>query len=104
MAANPRPATEKPIVLSHLHLILLVALSTLLITTLVAVVSLIFLNLDIPGISALRHYQPPVTSEIYDRHNNLCARVFEENRYLIPLAQMPRLAAGNCWPWATRFG
>lgn len=49
----------------------------------------IFVTLDIPDIRTLSGYKPPVTSIIYDDQGAVIARIFQENRLVVPLNQMP---------------
>lgn len=45
-------------------------------------------SLDIPDLRTIANYQPRQASEIYDRRGQVVARVFAENRTVIPLSQM----------------
>ena len=51
----------------------------------------IFISLDIPAISSLKHYQPATASIIYDSAKQPITYVSRENRTLVPLSAMPEL-------------
>ncbi len=51
----------------------------------------IFVSLDIPAISSLKHYQPATASIIYDSAKQPITYVSRENRTLVPLSAMPEL-------------
>jgi penicillin-binding protein 1A len=76
---------------SHLHLIaLLMAVSSLL-TCFIGSLLYFFVSLDIPDITSLKKYRPPVTSFILDAEGEVVDRLFEQNRILVQYDQMPDL-------------
>ncbi len=57
----------------------------------IGVLLYLFVTLDLPSLGSLKHYRPPVTAEILDRHGEVVERLSSCNRYLIPFASMPPL-------------
>lgn len=76
---------------NHLHLIFLLLLNSILLTFFIGVVLFFYIKLDIPDISSLSSYRPPVASTILDNHNEPVDRVFTDFRYVVPLSRMPDL-------------
>jgi len=73
------------------HIVVVLAVATLILTAACGSLLVVLIALRLPDLSSVAHYQPPQTTRIYDRHGNLIARVFEENRIVIPLSAMPDL-------------
>ncbi len=46
---------------------------------------------NLPAISSLKDYKPPVISTVYSDNNQVIAEFFKERRIVIPLSQMPPL-------------
>jgi penicillin-binding protein 1A len=44
---------------------------------------------DLPGISRLEEYRPPVVTSLYSADNQKIAEFYKERRFVIPLSQMP---------------
>jgi penicillin-binding protein 1A len=61
-----------------------------LVTAILAVVGLfIYLGQDLPRISALTDYRPPIITAVYSDDNRKIGEFYKERRILLPLAQMP---------------
>ncbi len=46
---------------------------------------------DLPTVHALKHYQPPQNTVIYDRQGRQIAALYSERRTVVPLETMPRV-------------
>lgn len=44
---------------------------------------------ELPDLDALEHYEPAVTSKVFDRNGNLVARFYEERRTVVPVEKIP---------------
>ncbi|MGV1098420.1 penicillin-binding protein 1A [Thiovibrio sp. JS02] len=51
----------------------------------------LFISLNIPAISSLSNYRPATSSYIYDAARRPVARLFRQNRTVVPLSRMPPL-------------
>ncbi len=76
---------------THVHLIVYLMTISGLLTIFIGAILFLFISLDIPDISSLESYRPPVTSLILDDHGNVIDRIFKQNRYVVPLSLMPDL-------------
>ena len=63
----------------------------LLLTFFIGTLLVAFKALDIPAINSVSQYSPLQATEILDRRNKVMARIFIENRTLVPLEKMPDL-------------
>lgn len=91
-AAGPAPAkprAKKPYGARHIVGGLL--LLCLLLTAFLGSLLFALVSLDIPELTSVAHYRPPQASLVYDRQGAIVARIFEENRTVIPLSEMPEL-------------
>ena len=52
------------------------------------------LSADLPGTDEIIHHKPSLTTVLYDRHGEVIARLYEENRKWVPLEQIS--------PWMTQ--
>jgi penicillin-binding protein 1A len=52
----------------------------------------VYFSRDLPPVDALRDYEPPQTTRVYDRHGEIIGEIFNERRTVIPLDQIPRHA------------
>jgi len=50
-----------------------------------------YLSRDLPKISSLRDYRPPVITTVYSDDNRKIAEFYKERRIITPLSQMPRM-------------
>ena len=76
---------------NHLHgMVFLLSLSFLF-TMGIGVLLFLFIALDIPTLSSLKNYQPPVASRILAGNGELVARVCRQNRIVVPFSAMPDL-------------
>lgn len=67
----------------------------LLLTLFLGSLLMALVGLEIPDISSVANYKPPQTTIIYDRHNKVVDRVYQQNRTVISLEQMnPLLPKG----------
>lgn len=57
----------------------------------IAAVLTLFVSLQIPPIRTLADYRPPLTTLILDRKGAVVDRIFQENRYLVSLSDLPEL-------------
>jgi len=86
----PPPHNHRaPWIWTHTHFNIFVLSIALLLTLFIGSILYIFVTLDIPDIRTLSGYKPPVTSIIYDDRETVIARIFLENRLVVPLAEMP---------------
>lgn len=76
---------------SEKHIIWFLVLLSLLLTLFLGLLLFALVTLRIPDLSSVAHYQPAQASVIYDRHSRIVARIFDENRTVIPLSAMPDL-------------
>ena len=91
---DPRPAPARPgpkKTYGTRHIVGYIALLGLLLTVFLGSLLLTLVSLDIPDLTSVAHYQPPQASLIFDRRGTIVARVFDENRTVIPLSAMPEL-------------
>lgn len=91
---EPRPgssAERRQSICRARHIVVVLAVATLVLTAACGSLLVALIALRLPDLSSVAHYQPPQTTRIYDRHGNLIASVFEENRIVIPLSAMPDL-------------
>lgn len=49
------------------------------------------LTRDLPGVEALKNYQPPVTTRVYSGNGTLLGEYARERRFFIPIAFVPKL-------------
>ena len=49
------------------------------------------LNMDLPGIDALKDYRPSIASRVYDENNELIDEFFLEDRKLVHIAEVPKI-------------
>jgi len=63
----------------------------LLLTFFIGTLLVAFKALDLPAINSVSQYSPLQATEILDRRNKVMARIFIENRTLVPLEKMPDL-------------
>lgn len=47
------------------------------------------LSRELPDLSSMADYQPPVTSKVFDANGNLVARFYEERRTVVPIERVP---------------
>jgi penicillin-binding protein 1A len=47
------------------------------------------LSTELPDLEALKTYDPPTTSRVFDRNGNLVARFYEERRSVVPIDKIP---------------
>ena len=50
-----------------------------------------YLNENLPKISSLKDYQPPVITTIYSDDNRKIGEFYKERRIVIPLTQIPKM-------------
>jgi penicillin-binding protein 1A len=51
---------------------------------------LIVLSRQLPDLTSMADYKPPVTSKVFDQNGNLVARFYEERRTVVPVEQIPK--------------
>ena len=56
---------------------------------LVALGGSLYYSKDLPTIQALKAYQPPTVTVVYDQHGELLGEIYEERRYVVPLERIP---------------
>lgn len=47
------------------------------------------LSRELPDLSSMSDYRPPVTSKVFDANGNLVARFYEERRTVVPIERIP---------------
>ena len=50
-----------------------------------------YLSDDLPKVSSLKDYRPPVITTVYSDDNRKIAEFYKERRIVIPLSKMPRM-------------
>jgi len=75
--------------LSYYHLSVLFLSAAALALGMVLAGLYLYLRLELPDISSLKHYRPPATTVVYDRNGTPIAYWYRERRFPVPLAQMP---------------
>src|SRR5688500_18518776 len=45
---------------------------------------------ELPDLSSMADYKPPVTSKVFDANGNLVARFYEERRTVVPIERIPQ--------------
>lgn len=76
---------------THVHLAIYLLFISGLLTIFISATLFLFISLNIPAISSLESYRPPITSLILDDQGNVVDRIFKQNRYVVPLSLMPDL-------------
>lgn len=85
-----RASNKKPSFLSRLIRLFIGLTFISLITAILAVVGLfIYLGQDLPRISTLTDYRPPIITAVYSDDNRKIGEFYKERRILLPLEQMP---------------
>ncbi len=56
-----------------------------------AVQGYLFFTQDLPGLDALKNYEPPVVTEIYSDKGRLIAELADQRRYLVPISDIPMI-------------
>jgi len=64
----------------------------ILIVTVTGVAGFYAFTMDLPGIDALKDYRPSISSRVYDDKNELIDEFFLEDRKLIKINEVPRVA------------
>lgn len=77
---------KKKVKQSPLLWLLIIAALTCLI---LAVMAFLLLN-DLPNIDGLKHYQPPQSTLVYDKNQEIIGRFFEERRTVVSLDKVPK--------------
>ena len=49
------------------------------------------LNMDLPGIAALKDYRPSIASRVYDDNNELIDEFFTEDRKIVKINELPKI-------------
>jgi penicillin-binding protein 1A len=87
---NNRSASKRgPGNWNHIHIIFFLLLISCGLTAFIAVTLYAFISLDIPDLSSLSSYKPPVTTFIYDDRNQVIDKIYKEDRELVNLSQTP---------------
>ncbi len=86
-ANKTRPVYKKP--LNEKHIIGFLFSICLSLTLFIGGLLLILALLKIPDIRTVAEYQPVQASEILDRHGRVISRIYQQNRTVIPLSDMP---------------
>ena len=86
-----RRPSRPPRIWSQNQLIVLILVIGGLLTSSIAAVLALFISLQIPSIRTLSDYRPPLTTLVLDRKGAVVDRIFQENRYLVTLADLPEL-------------
>ncbi len=76
---------------THVHVVVFLLSLSFLFTLGVGALLFLFISLDIPAISSLKNYQPPVASRILDAHGEMVARICRQNRTVVSFEAMPSL-------------
>lgn len=90
-AAKTARRTVRRKVYGERHIIGFLFTVCLLVTLVLATLLGGMVALKIPDIRSVSHYRPLQTSTIVDRHGTVIERIFQENRTVVPMAQMPKL-------------
>lgn len=76
---------------THVHGIVFLLSLSVLFTLAIGTLLFLFVFLDIPAISSLKNYQPPVASRVLDADGDVVARICRRNRSVVSYATMPAL-------------
>ena len=85
----PKKITETTRIWNHIHLTVILLFVGFTLTVSIVGVLYLFISLNIPAISTLASYRPETSSYIYDSDNQPVARVFRQNRTVVPLSDIP---------------
>lgn len=86
-----RPSQARKLVWSHPQLSLFCLGIAGGLTALISTVLFVYITLDLPDIGSLDSYQPIQTTLIYDDRGEVVDRIFEKNRIVVGLDQLPEL-------------
>jgi len=92
-----KPASEKPPrpPRRRFRRLLLISFSMLLVLSLAGGAALVagylYISQDLPHISSLKDYRPPIISTVYDENHRKIAEFFRERRVVVELAEVPPL-------------
>ncbi len=76
---------------NHIHIIFSLLIINFGLTIFIAVTLYAFISLDIPDLSSISSYKPPVTTFIFNNRNEVIDKIYKEDRNLVNLNQMPKL-------------
>ncbi|MCU0562590.1 MAG: PBP1A family penicillin-binding protein [Desulfobacterales bacterium] len=95
MARKPAPITSTRAPRRRFRRLLLISFSMLLVLSLAAAAALVagylYISQDLPQISSLKDYRPPIISTVYDENHRKIAEFFRERRVVVGLAEVPPL-------------
>lgn len=83
--------SKKVWVWTHVNLVIFFLIISFILSLFIGSVLFVFISLDIPNIHSLASYRPSTTSVIYDDRGQTIARMFKQNRSIIPLNRLPDL-------------
>ena len=78
--------------LSKLLTVVLVVFFLILVTVGGGTVTYYVMTMDLPGIDALKDYRPSIASRVYDDNNELIDEFFLEDRKMVRIAEVPKIA------------
>ena len=74
-----------------LYIICLIAIGSLLLAGLLGGGSYFYFTRNLPKISSLKDYHPPIITTVYSDDKRKIAEFFEERRVIVPLSKIPRM-------------
>ncbi|MGA2193214.1 MAG: transglycosylase domain-containing protein, partial [Nitrospirota bacterium] len=88
---NTRPSGRKPTVsgLFKVKIIVLAAVCIVAVTAGASYAILTSINQDLPQITSLKNYKPPVGTQIFSEDDHLIGRLKVDKGIFVPLSQMP---------------
>ncbi len=78
--------------LSKIFKVLFAIIFLFLLVTVGGTVAYYVMTLDLPGIDALKDYRPSIASRVYDENNELIDEFFLEDRKMVKIADVPKIA------------
>jgi len=94
-SANPRgkaPApTKRHWALRWLRSLVMLSLVGAIVGMATVAGALWYYGRDLPSIDGLRHFDPPQTTRVVDRHGALLGEIFTERRTVVPMERIPRV-------------
>ncbi len=76
---------------THVHLSFFLLVVSCILSIFIAAGLYLLMTLDIPDISSIGSYEPPLPSVIVDNKGEVLAEFYRERRYVIPIRKMPEL-------------
>jgi len=84
-------SSQKPVsLMSTFRVAVVIGLVAACVVTGLAVGAILYFRRDLPNIARLQSIAPPVKTTIFDRHGTPISELFQENRLIVPLREVPK--------------